>query len=170
MRTRLWRVITPLGFAVVIAVVWFSSLVGQQQAPAPRPAASAPANSFPAYRAPRLNGHPDLNGVWQAFVTANIDLEDHEAQAGPYTELIGDYSGWPAGQSIVEGGVIPYQARGAGEEETERREPHQGRRQQRQDVARPRRSRDEVLHARRPARDLHAVPVSDRAGHRARTS
>jgi len=108
MRTRFWRVITPLGFAVMIAVVWFSSLVGQQQAPAPRPAASAPANSLPAYRAPRLNGHPDLNGVWQAFVTANIDLEDHEAQAGPYTELIGEYSGWPAGQSIVEGGVIPY--------------------------------------------------------------
>ncbi|PYR75884.1 MAG: hypothetical protein DMF87_19390 [Acidobacteria bacterium] len=55
-----------------------------------------------------MNGHPDLNGVWQSFVTANIDLQDHEAQAGPYTELIGEYSGWPAGQSVVEGGVIPY--------------------------------------------------------------
>jgi len=113
MRTRIWHVITPLGLAVVIAIVWFSPAVGQQsgqQAPAPRPAAAAPAptSSFPAYRAPRLNGHPDLNGVWQSFVTANIDLQDHEAQAGPYTELIGEYSGWPAGQSVVEGGVIPY--------------------------------------------------------------
>jgi hypothetical protein len=54
------------------------------------------------------DGHPDLNGVWQAFTTANIDLEDHEAQAGPHTELIGAYSGWPAGQSVVVGGTIPY--------------------------------------------------------------
>jgi len=23
------------------------------------------------YRAPRLNGHPDLNGIWQAMNTAN---------------------------------------------------------------------------------------------------
>src|SRR6267142_4755435 len=111
MRTRFWRVITPLGFAVVIAAVWFSPTSGQQsaqQAPAPRPAASAATNSFPAYRAPRLNGHPDLNGLWQSFTTANIDLEDHEAQAGPHTELIGEYSGWPPGQSIVEGGMLPY--------------------------------------------------------------
>ena len=111
MRSRFWRVVTPLGFAVVIAGVWLSPIVGQQrgqQAPAAPRAAAPAATGFPAYRAPRLNGHPDLNGVWQAFVTANIDLEDHEAQAGPYTELIGEYSGWPPGQSIVEGGVIPY--------------------------------------------------------------
>jgi len=110
MRTRFWQVITPLGFAVVIAAVWFSPAVGQQrgqQPPAPRAPAAA-STSFSAYRAPRLNGHPDLNGVWQAFVTANIDLEDHEAQAGPLTEQIGAYSGWPPGQSIVEGGTIPY--------------------------------------------------------------
>ena len=111
MRTRSWQVITPLGFAVVIAAVWFSPAVGQQGAPQPAPAprtAALPPSTFPAYRAPRLNGHPDLNGVWQSFVTSNIDLEDHEAQAGPYTELIGAYSGWPPGQSIVEGGVLPY--------------------------------------------------------------
>jgi hypothetical protein len=42
-------------------------------------------------------------------VTANIDLEDHEAQSGPHPELLGAYGGWPAGQSIVEGGEIPYQ-------------------------------------------------------------
>ncbi|HLH32913.1 MAG TPA: hypothetical protein VKY31_17055, partial [Terriglobia bacterium] len=37
----------------------------------------------PAYRAPRLNGHPDLNGIWQAMNTANWDLQDHAAQPGP---------------------------------------------------------------------------------------
>ena len=42
-------------------------------------------------------------------MTANIDLEDHEAQSGPHPELLGAYGGWPAGQSIVEGGEIPYQ-------------------------------------------------------------
>jgi hypothetical protein len=104
MRTRFWRVITPLGFAVVIATFWLFPLAGQT--PAPRQPASA--SGFPAYRAPRLDGHPDLNGIWQAFVTSNIALEDHEAQAGPLTEQIGEYSGWPPGQSIVEGGTIPY--------------------------------------------------------------
>ena len=34
----------------------------------------------PAYRAPRLSGHPDLNGIWQAMNTANWDLLDHPAQ------------------------------------------------------------------------------------------
>jgi hypothetical protein len=65
---------------------------------------------FPAYRAPRLtDGHPDLNGVWQAFVSANWDLEDHEAQAGPHPEINGAYGAGPAGQSVIEGGEIPYQ-------------------------------------------------------------
>src|SRR4051794_35420213 len=106
MRTRFWRVITPLAFAVLITVFSLSPLTGQQAgAPrAPAPAAAA----FPAYKAPRLDGHPDLNGVWQAFVTANVDLEDHEAQSGPYPEMLGAYGGWPAGQGVVEGGTIPY--------------------------------------------------------------
>jgi hypothetical protein len=57
---------------------------------------------------PRIDGRPNLNGIWQAMVTANYNLEDHEAQAGPYTELMGAYSGERAGQSVVEGGAIPY--------------------------------------------------------------
>jgi hypothetical protein len=105
MRTRFWRVIIPLGVAMAIAVFSLTTLplAGQQARPA------RDASVFPAYKAPRLaEGHPDLNGMWQAFVTANIDLEDHEAQSGPYPELLGAYTGWPAGQSIVEGGTIPY--------------------------------------------------------------
>ena len=56
------------------------------------------------------SANPDLNGIWQAFTTANTDIEDHAAQSGPHPELLGVYGAWPAGQSIVEGGEIPYQA------------------------------------------------------------
>src|SRR5215467_7920227 len=76
----------------------------------PSNAQQAPANGqFPAYRPPRMaDGHPDLNGIWQAFVTADWDLQDHEAQPGPHPEIMGAYGAGPAGQSIVEGGEIPY--------------------------------------------------------------
>src|SRR5438128_3257474 len=64
----------------------------------------------PAYRPPqRADGHPDLSGIWEAFVTANWDLQDHEAQPGMHPELDGAYGAGPGGQSIVEGGEIPYQ-------------------------------------------------------------
>jgi hypothetical protein len=48
---------------------------------------------------PRLpDGRPDLQGIWQAGSRASYDLEDHAARLG-----------MPAGQSVVEGGSIPYQ-------------------------------------------------------------
>jgi hypothetical protein len=97
------RTCARLGVAALVALSWLAvpPLSGQQR-PAPGP-------QFPAYRAPRAgDGHPDLNGIWQAFVTANWDLQDHEAQAGPHPELTGAYGAGPAGQSIVEGGAIPY--------------------------------------------------------------
>jgi hypothetical protein len=59
------------------------------------------------YRAPRLNGHPDLNGIWQAVNAANWDLLDHPAQPGPFGQT-GAIGAVPAGQSVVEGGEIPY--------------------------------------------------------------
>jgi hypothetical protein len=49
--------------------------------------AIAPAFAQQAYRAPRgPDGHPDLNGIWQAMNTANWDLEAHGAHGGtiPY--------------------------------------------------------------------------------------
>src|SRR6185295_217733 len=93
-------VIGGVAGAVITIGLTVATMSGQQ-APAAR--------KLPPYTAPRLaDGHPDLNGLWQAFVTANIDLEDHEAQSGPHPELLGAYGGWPAGQSIVEGGEIPY--------------------------------------------------------------
>src|SRR5262245_22492409 len=101
MGSRFGLLITALVTASIVAVIWLTvlPLSGQQVQPARQ------GTTFPPYRAPRLvNGHPDLNGVWQAMVTANIDLQDHEAQSGPYPELLGAYGGWPAGQSIVDGG------------------------------------------------------------------
>jgi len=75
-----------------------------------------------AYRAPRASdGHPDLNGIWQALNTANYDLETHMARAamalreGPYGPLpaadvlpLGAVGAVPGGLSVVEGGAIPY--------------------------------------------------------------
>ncbi len=89
----------PFAALVLLGFVWLPA-AGQQ----------VPANGqFPPYRPPRMaDGHPDLNGLWQAFVTANVDLQDHEAQPGPHPEIMGAYGGEPAGQSIVEGGEIPY--------------------------------------------------------------
>src|SRR5437867_13188226 len=61
----------------------------------------------PAYRAPRLNGRPDLNGIWQAMNTSNWDLLDHPAQPGTNSQT-GAIGAVPAGQTVVEGGDMPY--------------------------------------------------------------
>jgi hypothetical protein len=54
----------------------------------------------PAYAPPRTaDGHPDFQGVWQVLNTASWDIQDHAARLGV-----------PAGQSVVEGNDIPYQA------------------------------------------------------------
>ena len=73
------------------------------------PLALAPAMRAQAYRAPRnAEGHPDLNGVWEALNTANWDLQDHSAGPGTMWET-GAIGAIPAGQTVVEGdGVIPY--------------------------------------------------------------
>jgi hypothetical protein len=70
--------------------------------------AIVPAFGQPAYKAPRgPDGHPDLNGIWQAFNTANWDLEAHGAQESPIVEA-GTLLAEPGGLSVVEGGTIPY--------------------------------------------------------------
>src|SRR3954463_16352253 len=74
------------------------------------------------YRAPRAaDGHPDLNGIWQANTEANFDLEAHMARpamalrAGPYGPVpaaavlaLGAVGSVPPGMGVVEGGAIPY--------------------------------------------------------------
>ena len=89
--------------AALMGVVAMPAIARAQAAQVPTPGEWA---RFAVLR--MADGRPNLNGIWQALVPANVNLEDHEAQAGPYTELMGAYSGEPAGQSVVEGGVIPY--------------------------------------------------------------
>jgi len=72
----------PTGLLIAISLWAAAPLMGQ-------PAAS---------NLPRTaDGKPDLNGVWQALNTAAWDLEDHTGalHAAP-------------GQSVIEGGEIPY--------------------------------------------------------------
>lgn len=87
--------VAAVGIGVVVAVVGRPHPVEGQTA---------------TYRAPRLVGtpHPNVNGIWQAFTTANWDLLDHPADAGPAPRVIGAWGVQPPGRGIVEGNQIPY--------------------------------------------------------------
>ena len=68
----------------------------------------AAANRTDVSKLPRTaGGKPDLNGIWQTISTANWDIQDHGAQAGPFFQL-GAIGAVPPGQGIVEGNEIPY--------------------------------------------------------------
>jgi hypothetical protein len=56
----------------------------------------------------RIGEHPDLNGIWQAIGTAHWNLEDHSAEGLSQFWQMGAIAAIPAGQSVVEGGTIPY--------------------------------------------------------------
>jgi hypothetical protein len=56
----------------------------------------------------RIGGKPNLNGVWQAVGTAYWNLEDHSATGLSEFWQLGAIAAIPAGQSVVEGGTIPY--------------------------------------------------------------
>ena len=118
--------------ASAIRTAALAVLLGLAALPA---AAQAPASAtFPPYKAPRApDGHPDLNGIWQAFTTANWDIQDHEAQAGAHPELMGAYGAGPAGQGIVEGDEIPYQPWALAKKKRKPRETNDRGRQQRSD-------------------------------------
>jgi hypothetical protein len=75
------------------------------------------------YKTPRAaDGHPDLNGIWQALNTANYDLALHVARPamalrpGPSGVLLpakevlylGAVGAVPGGLGVVDGGEIPY--------------------------------------------------------------
>jgi hypothetical protein len=112
MRTRLNGITVALAAAAAATILAVNSsiAVGQGQA---------------AYRAPRASdGHPDLNGIWQAMNTANYDLEAHVARSamalrqGPYGPLpaapvlaLGAVGSVPGGLGVIDGGgEIPYKA------------------------------------------------------------
>jgi hypothetical protein len=70
----------------------------------------APANGQTAtsFKPSRLaDGHPNLNGIWQAMNTANWDLEAHSARQSLVLES-GAEGAEPGGIGVVEGGTIPY--------------------------------------------------------------
>ena len=73
------------------------------------------------YRAPRIDGKPDFNGIWQTINEANYDLEGHNARSamalrpGPYGPVpsaavvaLGAVGSVPPSVGVVEGGEIPY--------------------------------------------------------------
>ena len=81
------------GVAVVTAVLLLSGVLAACGGPMDQ---NEPAVTDDIPRTPE--GHPDFNGVWQAFTTASWNILDHNAQKGV-----------PAGQGIVAGNEIPYQ-------------------------------------------------------------
>ena len=56
----------------------------------------------------RIAGKPNLNGIWQAMSTAYWNIEDHSATGLDQFWQLGAIAAIPAGQSVVEGGTIPY--------------------------------------------------------------
>jgi hypothetical protein len=59
------------------------------------------------YKAPRApDGHPNLNGIWQALNTAYWDIEAHPAAPGPLWQLGAAYA-VPGGLGVVDG-PLPY--------------------------------------------------------------
>ena len=93
-----WIIAVVVTMAAVVAAVWLSGLPTVSEA------------QPQAFRAPRLQGtqNPDLTGIWQAMTTANWDLLDHSAEQAPFPRQIGIWGAQPPGQSVVEGGEIPY--------------------------------------------------------------
>ena len=59
-------------------------------------------------RPERINGRPNLNGIWQALNAAHWNLEGHSAEAFTDFWQLGAIAAIPAGQSVVVGGTIPY--------------------------------------------------------------
>jgi hypothetical protein len=105
MRSALQSVALVLATVATVWLVSFPPLTGQTRAPA----------------VPRLNGKPDLNGLWQTINTANWDIQAHSARpalamrpgpvvAVPTKEVLafGAVGSVPGGLGVVEGDEIPY--------------------------------------------------------------
>ena len=106
---RLRKLILTLVTLAGAALLLVAAQPAAAQAPATAQNKIPTPGQFPTYKAPRTpDGKPDLNGIWQAFVTADVDVQDHDAQPGPHPDVMGAYGAWPGGQGIVEGGEIPY--------------------------------------------------------------
>jgi hypothetical protein len=69
-----------------------------------------PALSQERDRPERIDGKPNLNGIWQALNTAYWNIEGHSAEGLDEFWQLGALAAIPAGQSVVVGGTIPYRA------------------------------------------------------------
>src|SRR5688500_18593846 len=74
---------------------------------------------------PRVNGKPDMNGIWQTINTANWDIQAHSAKPalamrpGPVVPIpakevlaFGAVGAVPSGLGVVEGNELPYTTEG----------------------------------------------------------
>jgi len=99
-------------FRFVIAGLALAFGAACTQQAADEPSASAAASTAAATAAApalsRIEGRPDLNGLWQTNVPANWNLEAHSAEDLPAFPALGAIAAIPAGISYVEGGTIPY--------------------------------------------------------------
>jgi hypothetical protein len=89
------------------------------QVPTAETTAAAGSQSTSA-RPAQINGHPNLNGVWQAMNTAYWNLEGGSMTAIPEYYKLGALFAVPPGQSVVEGGTIPYLPEALAQRETNR--------------------------------------------------
>jgi hypothetical protein len=111
---------------VLTAAFCLTAITVAAQAPRGTQAVPRPARGVPAI--PMLNGHPDLNGIWEAMTTANWDLLAHPmrpmvSQPGVYPDslpvlaapvvALGAAAGVPPGPGVVEGNEIPYKPKAA---------------------------------------------------------
>ena len=101
MRIPTHRGLTWLAAPGIVAAVAVAAVMWLNEAPAAGQAAGSKAVQ-------RLDGKPNLNGIWQALGTAHWNLEDQSARQGPVISL-GAIGAIPGGRGVVEGGSIPYQ-------------------------------------------------------------
>lgn len=70
---------------------------------------SGPALAQDSAQVERLDGRPNLNGIWQVLNNANWSVEPHSAAPNPVADrLVGATGAIPAGLGVVEDGEIPY--------------------------------------------------------------
>jgi len=107
-----------VGIAAVLAIVFLSGTRSEGQAQSDLTRGRLP------QRVARIDGHPNLAGVWQAANEANWDIEAHGALPAPITQVgvhplalvpaapfvaLGAVASVPGSIGVVEGGAIPYQ-------------------------------------------------------------
>jgi hypothetical protein len=69
----------------------------------------------------KIGGKPNMNGIWQAVGSAYWNLEDHSAAGLSNFWQLGAIAAIPAGQSVVEGGTIPYKPEALAQREENRK-------------------------------------------------